>query len=158
MTSRFRTLLLMVMSSANFTIRFLLGSAICMSLTIKENKMGARTVPRGTPLLISINSVVILSTTTLCFLWLKKSRPVDHVGIYICCFNLVREDVMRNSIECLAEVEWQYPYKVCVLIQPFQLIMLGLQKRHCGIGIFFVGELIRSYEWLEDVKKLKLEY
>ena len=38
--------MLMVMSSANFTIiRFLLGSANCMSLTIKKNKMGPRTVP-----------------------------------------------------------------------------------------------------------------
>ena len=27
---------------------------------------------------------------------------------------LVREDVMRNSIKCFAEVEWQYRYKVCV--------------------------------------------
>ena len=37
--------MLMVMSSANFTKRFLLGSANCISLTIKENKMGPRTVP-----------------------------------------------------------------------------------------------------------------
>ena len=31
--------------------------------------------------------------------------PVDHIAIYICCFKLVREDVMRNSVECFAEVE-----------------------------------------------------
>ena len=36
--------MLMVMSSANFTIRFPLRSANCMSLTIKENKMGPRIV------------------------------------------------------------------------------------------------------------------
>ena len=54
---------------------------------------------------------------------------------------------MRNSIECFAEIKWQYPYKVCAPIQPFQPIMLGLHKRHCGLRIFFVGELNRSYEW-----------
>ena len=31
--------------------------------------------------------------------------PVDHTGIYICCFKLLREDVMRNSIECFAEAK-----------------------------------------------------
>ena len=39
--------MLMVISSANFTIRFLPESANCMSLTIKENKVGPRTVPRS---------------------------------------------------------------------------------------------------------------
>ena len=72
--------------------------------------------------------------------------PVDHIGIYICCLQLVKEGVMRNSIGCFAEVESQYPFKVCVPIQPFPPIILGLHKRHCGVRIFFVDELIRSYE------------
>ena len=93
--------MLMVMSSANFTIiRFLLGSANCMSLTIKKNKMGPRTVPQGTPQLISMNSVVTPSNKTQ-----EIKDPVDHIGIYIGCLKLLREDVMRNSIECFAEVE-----------------------------------------------------
>lgn len=58
--------------------------------------------------------------------------PVNHKGIYICCLKLVREDVMRNSIGCFGEVESQYPFKVCVPIQPFLPIMLELHKRHCG--------------------------
>ena len=35
----------------------------------------------------------------------KGKDAVDHIGVYIRCLKLVREDVMRNSIECFAEVE-----------------------------------------------------
>ena len=60
------------MSSAYFKKRFLVGLTALKSLTIIENKIGPRTVPCGTPLLISTNFVDSPSTTTLCFRSLRK--------------------------------------------------------------------------------------
>ena len=149
------------MSSANFTIRFPLGSANCMSLTtkMKEEQDGAKdsslmhaSIDSYKLCVYSVNHNPLFSSTQ------EVKDPVDHTGIYTCCRKLVREDVIRNSIGCFAEVKWHYADKVCVPIQIFPPIMLGLHKRHCGLRIFFVGELNRSYEWLEDVRQLKFEY
>ena len=103
---------------------------------------------------MSTNSVVVPSTTTLCFCdsksqgsswWNKDLRLLPSVYEWV--------NVMRNSVECFAEeVAWQYPYKVRFPIHPFQPVMLGLHKRPCGFTFFFVGELIRSHERLRDFR------
>ena len=69
--------------------------------------MGPRTVPGGTPQSIDIYELCDYSINhdPLFSLTQEVKDPVDHIGIYICCFKLVREDVLRNSIECFAEVE-----------------------------------------------------
>ena len=46
-----------------------------------------------------------INNDPLFYLIRKGKDPGDHIGIYIYLLPLVREDVMRNSIECFSEVE-----------------------------------------------------
>ena len=63
--------MLTVISSANLTNK-LEGLTGFISFIVRENNIGPSTVPWGTPLVIFIYSVMMLSTTTRCFLLLMK--------------------------------------------------------------------------------------
>lgn len=62
------------------------------------------------------------STTTLCFLFCKKTNdPVDHVWIYIKCFQLRAEDIVRDRIKSFAEIKREDSNTIKTLFELFEL-------------------------------------
>ena len=120
--------------------------ANCMSLAIKENKMGPRTVPWGTPLLISMNSVAIPSTTTLFAFFDSRSQGSSWSHREIWCHQLRVTDTVTSEAHSSGSDYVSNPEMCAVKVDVFGVVFPRDVVNHpqhflCRVRLHCVGSV-----------------